>query len=419
MSGDILKVLMFGWEFPPYFAGGVGTVCEQLTKALVKQGADITFVMPKGPNTVVSDHVKLLVADNLVPNSKIKIKPINSLMSAYQSISEYESSFLKYLTENKGSSGTLYGSDLLQEIYRFAAKCELLAEMEDFDVIHAHDWVTFPAAIAAKKISGKPMIVHMHITEFDKTGGMHADPRVYAIEKMGMEQADVVIANSHMIKNRAINQYFIDPKKIQVVHNAAEFHSRADNHEPSLIKSADEKLVLFLGRVTLQKGPDYFVDVAKMINDKMPNTKFVLAGTGDMLPQVINKAGNLGILNKFLFPGFVSREEGDRLYRMADLFIMPSVSEPFGIVPLEAMYNDTPVIISKQSGISEVLRNCLKCDFWDVQDMAAKALAALSYPSLSNHMKTQGKDELTLMSWDNPAKQCMNIYNDLGGKWSA
>lgn len=409
-----MKVLMFGWEFPPYFAGGVGTVCEQLSKALADKDVEITFVMPKGPDEVNAKHLKLLVADKLVPNSKINIKPINSMMKAYQSFNDYETSISNHLVaKGDGIAGELYGSNLLEEVRRFAAKAKLIAQETDFDIIHAHDWTTFPAAIAAAQVSGKPLITHMHITEFDKTGGLHADPRVYAIEKEGMDKSDMIIAVSNKIKDRCINQYFQNPEKIQVIHNGAELTTRAKGRAAH-IKGNDD-LVLFTGRVTLQKGPDYFVEMAKKILEHKPNTKFVMAGSGDMLQNCISRAAELGISNKFLFHGFYTREEGDEYYQIADLYVMPSVSEPFGLVPLEAMYHDTPVIVSKQSGISEVITNCFKCDFWDVDDMAAKAIAALSYPSMKNHMSSLGKKELNGMTWEKPATQCIDIYNKLNG----
>lgn len=404
---------MLGWEFPPYFAGGVGIVCYELTRALALQGHNISYLMPSGPANVKSEHVDLLVADNLVADEKVRInlKRVPSLLSAYTTYEDYQKQREKSiaLKEVQGAKKSLYGANLLLEIERFAEKAVSLSDDMDFQVIHAHDWTTFPAAIKLKEKTGKPMVVHVHITEFDKTGGDHADPRIYAIEKKGMDEADLVIAVSNLVKQRLIHQYYVDPKKIRVVYNAVQFTPKPSVKEEYHIKQND-KIVLFLGRVTLQKGPDYFIEAARKVVSIMPNVKFIMAGKGDMLPKMMEKVAHLGLSDKFIFPGFVSRDEGDQLYRMADVFAMPSVSEPFGIVPLEAMYQDTPVIISRQSGISEVLKNCLKVDFWDVDDLANKILASLSYNVMHKELVDNGRKEIYEFNWDKPAAEIVDLY---------
>lgn len=404
---------MLGWEFPPYFAGGVGIVCHALSAALAHRGDEITYIMPSGPRNVRADHVNLLVADNLILDARIRIERIGALLGAYEGHDEYAERYRRLLTETDGKSGRLYGHNLLVEIERFAQKVLLIVQEKgiEFDVIHAHDWTTFLAGIALKHATGKPLVVHVHITEFDKTGGDHADPRIYGIERRGMQEADLVIAVSNMVRNRCIHQYYIDQDKVRVVYNAVEFNQRPSLPERFQIREHD-KVVLFLGRVTLQKGPDYFVEAAKRVLDLNPNVKFIMAGSGDMLPRMIERVAALGIGSKVIFPGFVNREEGDRLYRMADVFVMPSVSEPFGIVPLEAMYQGTPVIISKQSGVSEVLRHALKVDFWDVQDIANKILAALSYATLHQELRHKGSLEVQSFSWDTVAAQVEGVYAD-------
>ncbi len=406
---------MLGWEFPPYFAGGVGVVCYELTKALAKRHNDITYIMPSGPRSVHADFVKLLVADNLITDGRIRLKRVDSLLGAYEGMAEYRANFERLLRESGGRTGALYSHNLLAEIERFAQKVALIiAETGiDFDVIHAHDWTTFPAAIALKRLTGKPLLVHVHITEFDKTGGEHADPRVYAIEKAGMDAADLVITVSNLIKNRCIHQYFVPAEKIRVVYNAVEQSPRQRERESYGIKRHD-KVVLFLGRMTLQKGPDYFLKAAKRVLELDPNVTFIMAGSGDMLPRMIEEAAALGIGKKVIFPGFVNREEGRRLYRMADIFVMPSVSEPFGIVPLEAMREGTPVIISKQSGIAEVLQHALKVDFWDVDDIANKVIAALSYSTLHREMEMHATEEVRHFNWDSVAAQIEQLYHEVG-----
>jgi len=405
---------MLGWEFPPYFAGGVGIVCYELTKALAHRGVQVTYLMPAGPHEVHADFVNLLVADNLIAEGRIKITRIKSLMAPYAGFDEYKSRYSRLLSETQGKASALYGHNLLGEMERFAQKaCLIIQELgADFDVIHAHDWTTFPAAIALKRLTGKPLIVHVHITEFDKTGGEHADARVYGIEKAGMDAADKVITVSNMVKNRCIHQYYVNPDKVKVVYNAVTPSSGVPSSEDFNIK-ANDKVVLFLGRVTLQKGPDYFVEAAKRVLEIEPNVKFVMAGTGDMLPRMIERAAELGIGNKFLFPGFVNREQGDKLYRMADVFVMPSVSEPFGIVPLEAINQGTPVIISKQSGVSEVLTHALKVDFWDINDLANKIIAALSYATLHHELKQHSEIEVRKFTWENAAEQTEATYHEV------
>lgn len=402
---------MLGWEFPPYFAGGVGIVCYELTKSLIKKGVDITYIMPKGPESIKeSSHVNMLIADNIVPDEVIGIFKIPSKIKPYV--------ISKKGDKIKGFKEDVYGENIIEEAYKFASKVlEIVLENKiEFDVIHAHDYLTFPAAVLLKKATGKPLIVHVHITQFDITGGEYADPRIYAIEREGMMFADRVITVSNFIKNKCIEKYYIPEEKIRVVYNAITPFRDEATDIPLRIEP-DEKIILYLGRVTLQKGPDYFVRAAKKVLEYYPKTKFILAGTGDMLPQVIELAANLGIADKFLFPGFVSREEADMLYKTADLFVMPSVSEPFGIVPLEAMKHGTPVIISKQSGVSEILKNCLRVDFWDVDDIANKIIAALTYEEMTYMMKEHGLIEIKKFSWDKPAKECKEIYEEVIRGW--
>ena len=409
-----MRVLMLGWEFPPFFAGGVGMVCYHLTKALCQQGVDITYVMPFGPTMLRSDYMKILIADSLFPKTRFQLKEVHTLMGAYSTPTTYEKDFQTYLSSLPAEkrAKALYGPNLFMETALFAEKVRLIAKDEEFDVIHAHDQWTFPAAIAAKQASGKPLVVHVHITEFDKTGGMNIDQRVYDMERAGMEAADLIIAVSNFIKKRLIEKYAIPEWKIRVIHNAAEPFDNNIDHDATMIKETD-KVVLFIGRVTLQKGPDYFVEAARKVLDIDENVKFIMAGSGDMLPRMIERVAELGMANKFIFPGFVNRQEVSKLNKIADVFVMPSVSEPFGLVPLEAMASETPAIISKQSGVSEVLTHVLKVDFWDVNDLANKILAVLHYQSMSHQLKQHGSTEVRSMTWDSPAFKCASVYNEL------
>ncbi|MFH1506171.1 MAG: glycosyltransferase family 4 protein [archaeon] len=408
-----MKILMYGWEFPPHFSGGLGTACYGITKGLSHFNVGVTFVMPSGPKGMRGEFVKLMIANNLILDKHVKFKKIDSLLTPYMTSTQYDDEYAQYLREHDGNSqDDLYGKDIYQEVFRFAAKAAYLSLMEDFDVIHAHDWMTYPAGIKTKEVTGKPLVVHIHATEFDRTGGNGVNQLVYDIEREGFHKADLVIANSNLIKDRLIHQYGVPAEKIRVVHNAVEFTEKNFPNEKYPIKEND-KIVLFLGRVTLQKGPDYFIEAAKKVVDKIPNVKFIIAGSGDMLPRIIHRAAELGISNKVLFPGFVSREEGDKLYRMADLFVMPSVSEPFGIVPLEAMWCETPVIISKQSGVSEVLSHCLKVDFWDIDELANQMIAMLYYSTLHKELQVNGLHEVSKMNWDIPAQKIIEVYQEV------
>lgn len=416
---------MLGWEFPPFFAGGVGMVCYELTKAFSKrEDIQVTYVMPYGPKDLHSDHVRLLAADNIISNSKIQIRKISSMLGSgsYLSPEEYIQNLkrlemiqfeMKQSDSMVGKDNTfkLYGANLIQEVYRFAEKVKLLGMQEEFDIIHAHDWTTFPAAIALKELTGKPLVVHIHITEFNKSGGAGANSQVYDIEREGMQKADGVIAISNLIKNMCVEHYGVNPDKIHVIHNANVEMNESIEHISDIKKY--NKIVLFAGRVTLMKGPEYFIDAAKKVCQYRDDVKFIMAGTGDMLNRMIDRAARLGIADKFIFHGFYTREDAEKFFSMADVFVMPSVLEPFGVVPLEAMMKRTPTIVSKQSGISEVLNHTLKVDFWDTDEMANKILALLNFSPLHYELTNNGYNEAKLMTWDVPAQKCIDLYRRL------
>jgi glycosyltransferase involved in cell wall biosynthesis len=306
--------------------------------------------------------------------------------------------------------GELYGPDLVAEVRHFAHAALRTAEKRDlrFDVIHAHDWTTFPAALALGRASGKPVVVHVHITEFDKSGGPFADPDVYAIEREGMHGAARVVAVSHFTAKRCREQYGVPEHKLEVVHNAVS----GEVGENAPVGSRGP-LVLYLGRMTLQKGPDYFLDAAARVLAERPDATFVMAGSGDMLPRLIERAAALGIGRQVLFTGFLSHDEALELHQRASVFVMPSVSEPFGIVPLEALQRGVPVIVSRQSGVSEVLAHALKVDFWDVERLAAQILAALSFPALSRTLVANAQEDLKKLTWARVADRFLGIYREL------
>ncbi len=393
-----MKVLMFGWEFPPHSIGGLGRVCFNLVKNLSDKNVDIIFVMPRG-NTDLK-FGKFISLEN----SRIKIKRVNSPLVGYMTSAQYTREVLS------GKKPYIYGRDLFEEVENYTKMAiEAIAD-EEYDIIHAHDWMTFKAGIAAKKLSGKPLIVHVHSTEFDRSGeGMNQ--HVFEIEKSGLEYADAVITVSNYTKDKIIKYYGINPEKIHVVHNATTFEDYTVDKQ---IKK-NHKIVLFLGRVTFQKGPDHFLKAAKKVLEHDNDVKFVIAGSGDMESYIIEKAAELGIADSVLFSGFLKEEEINRIYQLADVYVLPSVSEPFGITVLEAMKNGVPAIVSKNSGVTEVIRHCLRVDFWDTHEMSNKILALLKYDVLHNSIKQNGLDEVSKMSWHKPAERCIEIYKGLVG----
>jgi glycosyltransferase involved in cell wall biosynthesis len=314
------------------------------------------------------------------------------------------------------SGGGQYEGDMFAEVERYTRLATQVAMQETFDVIHAHDWMTYRAGIAVSALTGKPLVVHVHSTEFDRSGE-HVNQRIYDIERQGMHMATKVIAVSYLTRNIVVSRYGVPAERVEVVYNAIDLNGNSLGITPTAI-DRNEKLVLFLGRITMQKGPEYFLRAAKKVLEVMDNVRFIMAGSGDMVRGIIEMAAGLGIGHKVLFTGFLRGPDVERIFRMADLYVMPSVSEPFGIAPLEAMSNDVPVIISKQSGVSEVLTHALKVDFWDINEMANKIIAVLRHPSLQNTLRQHARIEVQKLSWADSAKRCVEIYQDALG-WSA
>jgi glycogen synthase len=425
-----MKVLMFGWEFPPHITGGLGTACFGLTKGLLKHGVEVLFVVPKAYGDENQEAVRLLNASDIVVDmqhtdyqnywNRISYMEIGSNLIPYVGPVEFENLVNEKLA---GSSTTIssvfaerfqfsgkYGHDLMEEVSRYALVGSSIAASQTFDVIHAHDWLTYPAGIAAKYVSGKPLVVHMHATEFDRSGE-NINKNVYDIERKGMEEADRVITVSNLTRNIVIERYGIDPAKIITVHNAVEPVERPDSHEEK--KHVKEKVVTFLGRVTFQKGPEYFVEAARKVLDKDPDVRFVMAGTGDLLEKMIRRVAKLHMATRFHFTGFLKGDNVDRMFSMSDVYVMPSVSEPFGISPLEAMRSNVPVVISKQSGVAEVLNHALKVDFWDIDALADAIYGLLHYRSLSSMFAKHGEDEVNNLKWDNAASYVRDVYQQV------
>lgn len=409
-----MKILMMGWEFPPFFAGGAGMVCKELTQSLNDLGVEVTFVMPKGP-----EHVYEKLNEKTPENFTIKIAskfekttfvPIKSLLTAYTSKQEYQEK--KQSIDNSDADSSLYGGNLKEEIYRFADVVEAMFEEEDFDVIHAHDWVTFPAATRLKEKTNNPLVTHVHITEYDKSGGLHADPFIHSIEKKGMDMSDKIVTVSNRIKSRIVSHYYQEENKVDVVHNAP-LPMKDGNQAKTFFHSLGQRIVLFAGRITLQKGPEFFVEAATIALQHDEDILFVVAGSGDKLGEIMERVAQRGLSKHFLFTGFYTREDAVKLFSMADLFVMPSVSEPFGIVPYEAQVQKTPTIISKQSGIAEVLEHTFRVDFWDTHRMAELILCLANYETLNNEMRMNGYREAKNTTWHEPAQKCIDVYNEV------
>lgn len=420
---------MFGWEFPPHISGGLGTACFGLTKGLMKHDVEVLFVVPKAYGDENQEAVRLINASDISIDFKdakyeeywrrITYMEIGSNLIPYVGPEEFkritEAGELEslsgedtILSKNFEFSGK-YGTDLMDEVKRYALVASAVAATNDFDVIHAHDWLTYSAGIAAKSVSGKPLVVHMHATEFDRSGE-NVNQNVYDIERHGMEEADRVMAVSNLTRNIVIEKYGINPDKVFTVYNAVE---PSDKPNLQYQRGVREKVVTFLGRVTFQKGPDYFVEAAKKVLDKDPNVRFVMAGSGDMLNKTIKRVAELKMGDRFHFAGFLKGDDVDRMFGLSDVFVMPSVSEPFGIVPLEAMRSNVPVVISKQSGVAEILVHALKVDFWDVDALADSIYGLLHYEGLSKMFKQYGKEEVDNLKWENAAIKVKEVYQSV------
>jgi glycosyltransferase involved in cell wall biosynthesis len=448
-----MKVFMLGWEFPPYISGGLGTACFGLTKGLDEVGVDVAFVLPHAiPVGAGASHVDLLTPTNLFAHEAtweeevsqafkhLQVHRLPATLQAYGSPKMSDQAIKKILAEQHkltrktlktgkagaasptpaplpsgtfaGGAGANYQGNLMDEVHRYARLAVELAAEEKFDVVHAHDWMTYPAGLAVAAATGKPLVVHVHSTEFDRSGD-HINQQVYDIERAGMHGASSVVCVSHLTRNIVTGRYGVPPEKVCVVYNAVDVAPEIEiSTEP--IKQ-NEKIVLFLGRVTMQKGPEYFLQAAAKVVKKFPNVRFVMAGSGDMVTRMIRLAADLKIGRYVTFTGFLRGDDVTKVFKMADLYVMPSVSEPFGIAPLEALSHNVPVIISKQSGVSEVLTHVLKVDFWDINEMANKILAVLRHAPLQKTLSQHGQIELRKLSWRDSAAKLKGIYERLAG----
>ncbi|GIJ97218.1 glycosyl transferase [Capnocytophaga stomatis] len=428
-----VKVLMFGWEFPPHISGGLGTACYGIAKGLAKHDVNVLFVMPKAGGDEDSSVADIINASDveMLQNMEnieefwknINFMEIGSNLVPYLDPETFEKERNAYLKEgenrekisfkNKFQFSGKYGANLMEEVYRYALVAGTVATNHQFDVIHAHDWLTYSAGIVAKKLSGKPLVVHVHATEYDRGGEHNRNTLVYDIEKRGMEAADIVVTVSNWTRNIVVEKYGINPEKVITVHNAVDFSAETTEKEERGVK---EKIVTFLGRITLQKGPEYFVEAAAKVLKRTPNVRFVMAGSGEKMNPLVRRVAQLGIGTKFHFTGFLKGGEVQRMFRYSDVYVMPSVSEPFGISPLEAMRSGVPTIISKQSGVAEVLNHAIKVDYWDIDALADAIHGILSYPTLAEFMSREGYDEVNQLKWENASLKLKTIYEMLVSK---
>ena len=387
-----MNLLMFGWEFPPYVVGGLGKVTYHLSRALSNLGVNITMILPA--NKIYNKDKMRLVPTN------VSIKEIKTLLDPYIGEERYQQII-------EGHDVEIYGGDLSKAIEKYTIRAVEISKKEKFDLIHCHDWMTFPAGIKLKKESRKPLIVHVHATEFDRSGG-DCNPFVYKIEKDGFKEADKIIAVSNYTKKKIVKNYNINEGKIEVIHNAIEEIGRRKGKPYSKMK-----IILYLGRFSIQKGPDYFIRAARKVLEYRDDVLFVMAGTGELLPQMIDLAYDLNIGDKILFTGRLSDEEVQRIYDEADIYVLPSVSEPFGLTVLEAISKGVPVIISKNSGVREVLNNYLEVDFWDTEEMANKILSLLKYKIIEEEITQGAFSDIKNISWEKQASKMINVYKSL------
>jgi glycogen(starch) synthase len=401
-----MKVLTFGWEFPPSKNGGLGVACYGLTRELLQGGVEVTFVLPKTQET--RGNARFIFADQErwagIVGSQITDGVYSNPSTELRVIVGYDSS----------GKPIIKARSLLEEVHRFAHLASFVARQEEFDIIHAHDWTAYLAGIAAKRATGKKLVAHVHITSFDQAAGDNVDPSIYKVECEGFAAADKIIAVSEYTKRTIVEKYGIDPDKVEVVHNGCDVDAPMI-HAPALaeLKAQGKFIVFFIGRITIMKGVDHMIRAARKVVDHNPDVVFVIAGHGDMERRIIEQVGELGLSKNVIFAGALWEDERDRMYQSADLFVMPSVSEPFGLVPLEALQHGTPSVISRQSGVSEVMKHVLKVDFWDADEMANQILSSVKYPTMRTQMVKEGREQLAHISWRRAAEKVTALYRNL------
>jgi glycogen synthase len=392
-----MRILMLGWEFPPHISGGLGTACAGLTRGLADHGAEVVFVVPRLGGDEHASHVTLLGAES----SAVETRAVPSSLSPYDRP--------RMFTRRAPTLSGRYGGGLLDEVDRYADAVAELAKGERFDVVHGHDWMTYPAATRVARTAGVPLVLHVHSLESDRAGPA-GNARIAAIERRGLHAADVVVCVSRYTAEEARRRYRLDARKLRVVHNAAPAPATTSRRRRR--RRPDAPVVLFLGRLTYQKAPEVFLEAAARVARVLRSAKFVVAGAGEMLPRLVERAAALGLARHVHFTGFLHGDDVDRAYRLADVYVLPSVSEPFGITPLEAAARGVPVVVSRRSGVVEVLRGALVVDSWDVADLADKILAVLRRPALARDLVRQGRADVRRLTWKRQARRLLDVYEE-------
>jgi glycosyltransferase involved in cell wall biosynthesis len=436
-----LKVLMLGWEFPPRISGGLGTACQGIVRALVARGVEVLFVVPRLFGGEDGGGARFLAAGDVpcapepAPTGvaglpgRLQLAYVDSPLRPYQSRPGY-AAMLRRLRRGvprpvpadldpaaraqRFEGG--YGANLAAEVERYARAVAELARREDFDVVHAHDWMTFPAGLLARRVSGRPLVCHVHASEWDRSGP-DADPGIVAIEQVGIERADRVVCVSHFMRGVLAAHYRLDEARTSVVYNAVTRSEAGTLRRGAL---GGPPTVLFLGRLTRQKGPGFFLQAAALVAARRADVRFVVSGDGDLRDELVERAAQLGLARRVFFTGFLGPADVERAYAEADVYVMPSVSEPFGIAPLEALMLDTPVIVSRTSGVAEMLVSSPKVDYGDVDDLAAKILTLLERPALRRALVRAGHAELAGARWERSAARLVEVYDEVArpGVWA-
>ena len=419
-----MKILMFGWEYPPHVFGGLATANYGITQGLKAQSdLEITLCLPHPFGDEEKNAAKIIdlgsvpiawrdpAWDTVVERIGTKMDP-----QIYFQMRDHIYADFNYMPVN--DMGCLYFSpgytgNLPEEINNYSIVAGVVARAEEFDIIHAHDWLTFPAGVHAKQVSGKPLVIHVHATDFDRSRGQ-VNPTVYSIEKNGMDNADCIMCVSELTRQTVIKHYHQDPAKCVAMHNAVYPLSEELQAIPRK-ENTKEKTVTFLGRITMQKGPEYFVEAAALVLKRTKNIRFCMAGSGDKMEEMIDLAANLGIADKFHFPGFQRGRQVYEAYKQSDVFVMPSVSEPFGIAPLEAMQCGCPCIISKQSGCGEILDKVIKTDYWDIEAMADAMYAVCTNEGLFKYLQEEGLKEVDQITWEKVGLRIYDCYKKVLG----
>ncbi len=426
------NVLMLGWEFPPIFSGGLGVATYGMVKAMAHR-ANIRLIVPNatpsleledvhisGLNRLNAEEINLERLANSLAALGVDVSKLPVTLSPYhhvnEAIGDLERDYLERLFSGKGtvenihaifSGKEVYGTNIFEKIGLYTHLASELAKDSDFDVIHAHDWITFPGGVRIKSESGKPLILHIHSLETDRSGS-DCRNRIYHLEKDAMQKADRIIAVSQYTKDQIVLHYQINPAKISVVHNGID--PQETKRTPHKLK---DKLVVFLGRLTHQKGPDFLIETAEKVVRVYPRVKFVVAGTGDQFSHALQSSAYKKLGRKFIFTGFLSKARVNQLLSMADVYFLPSVSEPFGLSVLEAAQFKVPSVISRQSGAAEVMKGTLQADFWDTDKYANYIHALLKYGVLKKELVEKTQGELGLLTWKNAAEKILDIYDKL------